>query len=553
MDFFARQDTIEARSRRMITLFAVALALILITVNIAAELIFSPGAKPDMLAARQNFSADGQQGIGFHLAICCITLLMVGLPAWRRFSQLASYGGDRIAQELAALPVNPDSAEPDDKRLINVSQEMAITAGIPMPSLHILTYETGINAMAAGHDFENAAIIVSQGALKTLSRDQLQGVIAHEFTHIQNGDMRLNMLIIALLHGLLFMNRVGKILTKKMLDPLKLWRERDSELAAYKLTIYTAGFLFFSAAFLFYALGSDNQLYRHYQVVARPFVSMGGLMRSITWFGCALLTIGLIGSVFARLIRAGVSRQREFLADVSAVRLTRNLDGIVGALKKIGGFTGKSNLRPEKRDEVSHMLFVNSQNFADFMATHPPIAERIQALEEHFVVEELPEYQEKAGFAAASAFQDSGAVFFSGAGGADGQHIHESESTSDATPVPDSLLRLSKNADDASLLLLALLFSQEKDPESHDKMLRLVWDNMGNKSVRKIQTMLPEARRLSHGQRQLLLRRSAGALNRLPDSWRQDFLLFVEQIIARDRRTSAFEVWFLSCLRQEIA
>jgi Zn-dependent protease with chaperone function len=249
-------------------------------------------------------------------------------------------GGDAVAQMVGARLVDPGTRDSLERRLVNVVEEMALASGTPVPRVYVMDGEPGINAFAAGHTVNDAVIAVTRGTLTRLSRDELQGVIAHEFSHILNGDMGLNLRLIGVLFGLMMVAMVGRFLMEAGRGG------RDSKGVA-------------AAAFL----------------------------------GLALWIIGYVGVFFGRLIKAGVSRQREFLADASAVQFTRNPDGIGGALRKIGGLTEAPNdaaaglalgteIRHAHAETLSHLfLGAARSNFASGMlATHPPLDERIRRI-----------------------------------------------------------------------------------------------------------------------------------------------------------------------------
>ncbi|MEM9171390.1 MAG: M48 family metalloprotease [Pseudomonadota bacterium] len=262
-------------------------------------------------------------------------LVFILLASLFRMMQLGR-GGARIAQELGGTLVNTDSPDLARQRLRNVVEEMAIASGVPVPQIFVLEEEAGINAFAAGFSTADAAVAVTRGALEQLSRAELQGVIAHEFSHILNGDMRLNLRMIGVLFGIIIIGQIGRILIRS---------------ASHRRRITSRG-------------RSDNNL---------PVIAAG----------IVLFLIGSLGVLMARMIRAGVSRQREFLADASAVQFTRQTEGIAGALAKIGQLDAGSRLREVDTDEVSHMLIAPGAGAAWFrlMASHPPIEARLQALD----------------------------------------------------------------------------------------------------------------------------------------------------------------------------
>jgi Zn-dependent protease with chaperone function len=259
----------------------------------------------------------------------------IGFSSMFRIMSLSG-GGKTVAESVGAVLVPTDTRDPPLRQLRNVIEEVAIAAGVPVPDIYLLADESGINAFAAGFSASDAAVCVTQGCLDQLSRDELQGVIAHEFSHVLNGDMRLNIRLMGLLFGILVLAIVGQ------------------------RVIWFGG-------------GRDSR--------------RGG--GQVALIGLALIVVGYIGYFFARLIQAAVSRSRESLADASAVQFTRQTNGIAGALKKIAILSEGSQLQVANKQEVAHMLFGEAGKFNALFATHPPVLERIRALEPGFREEEL--------------------------------------------------------------------------------------------------------------------------------------------------------------------
>ena len=258
------------------------------------------------------------------------TLAVVTMGSIFKVIELSG-GGSKVATMLGGRPLNPVTQDPDERRLMNVIEEMAIASGVPVPEVFIMEDEKSINAFAAGTTLDNAAIGVTRGCMRLLTRDELQGVMAHEFSHILNGDMKMNIRLIGVLNGILCLAIIGRVL------------------------LYVRG-------------GGRNK-----NNIA-PII------------GIALLLLGSIGLFFGRLIKSAVSRQREFLADASAVQFTRNPDSIAGALKKIGGLNYGSRLENSHAEEASHMFFGNgmAKSWSSMFATHPPLTERIKAIDPSF-------------------------------------------------------------------------------------------------------------------------------------------------------------------------
>jgi len=337
MDFFEEQALARKRTLRLVLLFAVAVAGVVVAVYFLAMLFYSAGATDSAGVAYVTGDYDnvGRLALSFWnpgvlLFALGSTATVVGLGSLYKIAQLRD-GGPAVALSLGGRKVDPDSTKLEERRLLNVVEEMAIASGVPAPEVYVLDREPGINAFAAGNTTSDAVIGVTQGTLQLLRRDELQGVIAHEFSHILNGDSRINLRAIGLLHGIFLLALIGRFLTHGSMRSGK--KER------------------------------------------------GG----VALLGLGLLAIGSIGVFFGRMIQSSISRQRELLADASAVQFTRDTDGLVGALKKIGGGARHSYLDTPKADEASHIFFSDAirrlRLFAGVFRTHPPLAERIRKLE----------------------------------------------------------------------------------------------------------------------------------------------------------------------------
>ncbi len=259
---------------------------------------------------------------------------VIGSASLYRLSQLSSGGGASVAESLGGTLLQHDTHDPVEKKILNIVEEMAIASGMPVPRVYLMD-EDGINAFAAGWSPNDAVIGVTKGCVEALSRDELQGVIAHEFSHILNGDMKLNIRLMGILYGIFFLSILGEILIRS----------------------------------ISYSGNSSNE-------------KKNDGKGAIFMIGLVLFILGWMGWFFGRLIQAAVSRQREFLADASAVQFTRNPDGIGGALRKIAGWDQGSIIRNPNAPEASHLFFGNGiSGFSALFATHPPLEERIQRIE----------------------------------------------------------------------------------------------------------------------------------------------------------------------------
>jgi len=383
-DFFAQQHAARRNTYWLIVYFSMAVTVIvgLVTVAVYVLTTFNTGrlytsVTPFNLSPRTwDFAVMGK--------IALVVLVLILLGTLYKYLRLRAGGGSLIAQLLGGRIVFPDSNDLYERRLLNIVEEMAIASGVTVPSVYLLERESGINAFAAGFSQEDAVLGISRGALYYLNREELQGVVAHEFSHILYGDMLLNVRLQGILHGILVIGLLGEVMLKS-------------------------------------AFASDRPGSRAGQVQGRG----GGIYLAV--MGLVLLVFGYAGVFIARLIKSAVARQREFLADASAVQFTRNPAGLANALKKIGGFSAGATIRNPHAAEISHMFFGNSMAKSWFSAfsTHPPLIARIQRLEPGFAgdfpmeVKVAPISEEEAISYAAPAGAGSGrtTVRPSGAGG----------------------------------------------------------------------------------------------------------------------------------------
>ncbi|GIW89312.1 MAG: Zn-dependent protease [Isosphaeraceae bacterium] len=328
-DFFSRQETARRNTAWLIVLFLVAVAGLVGAVYLVIALAVH-GSQGESLWDPSLF---GVVALG--------TGILVGGGSAYRTASLAG-GGQHVAELLGGRLVDPRTRDPDERRLLNVVEEMALASGCPVPPVYLLDQEPGINAFAAGDDPNNAVIGVTRGTLERLSRDELQGVIAHEFSHILNGDMRLNVRLMGLLFGILLISVTG----------WTIFRSTQSLSMTYRTR------------------GGD----RREGVNPLPLIGLG------------LWLLGYVGVFVGRLIKAGVSRQREYLADAAAVQFTRNPLGLAGALKKIGALEGGSRIVNPHAEEASHLFFGEALGLSGWnpLATHPPLVERIRRLDPTF-------------------------------------------------------------------------------------------------------------------------------------------------------------------------
>lgn len=346
-NFFEHQDSARKNSTRLIVLFGLAVLLTIVCLYFVT-LIATNGlaifmhvdAGNDLLDPTSPSFSVWWDFQAFSIATIA-TLAVVGGGTFFKIRELSKGGGSLVCEQLGGTFVDLRTKDIDQQRLINIVQEMSIASGVSVPLLYVLENEPSINAFAAGFSPNNAAIAVTRGALELLSRDELQGVIAHEFSHILNGDMRMNIRMIGVLHGILMIGVGGYTLMRL-------------------------------------GLGGGSSSRRNKSDGAVPLILVGA----------ALVVVGYGGRLIGRVIKSAVSRQREFLADASAVQFTRNPAGLAGALKKIGGWPAGSQIDSVNAEQISHMFFGNgvekSYWFQTLFSTHPSLKDRVRRIDPYF-------------------------------------------------------------------------------------------------------------------------------------------------------------------------
>ncbi len=343
MDFFQSQENARKKTFLLVGLFILAVLLIIVGVYAAFTVVTAmmwTGVEGQHVAEPVSLWS------GSRAVLTTIVVIgVVGFSAMGKIVQFSRGGGAAVASSVGGQPVDPATTDPLERRLMNVVEEMAIASGCPVPKVYVLQNEAGINGFAAGNRLDDAAIAITRGGLEQLSREELQGVVAHEFSHILNGDMRLNIRLAGVLFGLLVLSVLGQGLFR----------------AAFHGSLYRG---------MSRGRRSDNN---------------GGLM-VLAALGGMLLLLGLVGQFFGRLIQAAISRQREFLADAAAVQFTRSADGISGALQKIGAAAGRGKVADAGAGTVAHLFFANAMqsSLGGMLSTHPPLPKRIRAIDRNW-------------------------------------------------------------------------------------------------------------------------------------------------------------------------
>ena len=548
MNFFEHQELARRNSQRLVVLFVLAVIAIVIAVNVAATVLYHLFIVPTGL---RWGSAQLPNGFYFTNTVVVLGLILGG--TWLEMNRLKA-GGSAVARMVGAREVDTSTRDLLDRRLLNVVEEMAIASGVPVPRVFVMDNETAINAFAAGHSINDAVVAVTRGTLTRLSRDELQGVIAHEFSHILNGDMKLNLRLIGVLYGLLIVALAGRFLLE---------------------------------------LGGRSR--------GGGSRSSGSAIAVLFAAGLLLWILGYIGVFFGRLIKAGVSRQREFLADASAVQFTRNPEGIGGALRKIAGLSKETGLGTRiehpQAESLSHLFLGAARpSFVRGMfATHPPLDDRLRriygravepiAAPENAValalgglspaeiqrprspIEFIPSDTAHSGTTALpqSASPVAGLVE-QGAALASGAAAMAAKVTSDIGTVRSrhrdfalddaqqallqSLRRAAADGTRAQLLVLALLI--DKDRELRGQQLALVAEVYGSEAAEITVSYHEQVQRLPPGARQPLADVAMPALRRLPLGAREALLRTAHLLIAADGRLTVSEYLLFTLLKRRL-
>jgi Zn-dependent protease with chaperone function len=505
MDFFQNQDVARKKTGRLVFFFILAVILIILSVYvaIAGVLAFaSPelsGEAMDSLGRLWNPELFGIVALGTSGLIAGGSLFKVAA---------LSGGGHTVAELLGGRLLHADKASPLERRLLNVVEEMAIASGLPVPPVYLLENESGINAFAAGHTTGDAIIAVTAGTLNQLSRDELQGVIAHEFSHILNGDMRLNIRLMGVLFGILVIGLTGWVIFRSSLN---------------------GGYV---------RMGAKDDDRKGFNPL--PLI------------GLALYVIGYVGVFFGNLIKAAVSRQREFLADASAVQFTRNPESIAGALKKIGALAEGSRVQDPHAEEASHMFFSEAvsgfNELFGLLSTHPPLVERIRRIDPSFTgdfsqvrlgqaEEQSPQREPLAPRARPGVMALTAAEAVARVGTIDQAHVDYASGLKES--MPRSLIDAVRDPLGAQATVFALLL----DPGDSVRLAQLAWlDTYALPAVaREARLLIADAQRLAPEARLPLVEMAAPTLCQMTPAQFHDFIRCVEALVQADHKLTLFE------------
>jgi Zn-dependent protease with chaperone function len=504
VNFFAAQDQARRATRWLVVVYIISTILIVAGVTlIVGVALFSIGT-------------DGRPVDYSVLGVIAVaaTLFILGSSLYK--TSRLSAGGGRVALDMGGTLVSPDVTDPRRRQLRNVVEEMAIASGVPVPEIYVLEEEAGINAFAAGFTPADAAIAVTRGTLELLDRDELQGVIAHEFSHIMNGDMRLNIRMMGVLFGIMVLGLIGRLILRGSYHTSMISSRRNRNAPAIML------------------------------------------------LGLGLAILGWVGVFFARIVKAAVSRQREFLADASAVQFTRQTDGIANALKKIGGYSAHSYLKAADPEEISHMLFAGgTSRLTSLLATHPPLAERIRALDPQFRESDYPvldprqihatqdtdgtEREHRVAGLAAGMPAAIGARIANSVGNPDSQHISYARQL--RRSIPDSLYGAAHSPEGALLLAISLSLNETQA----EAQLRLVEEQMGAARATLVKRYYEDTAAAGPAYRLPLLEIAFPQLKQRPAAQLEFLLKLIRRLIEVDGHISLSEYCFYRVMASHLS
>jgi Zn-dependent protease with chaperone function len=507
MNFFEYQEKARRQSRWLVFLFILAVITIIVVIDLAILIAFGVmNTEQGVLFSPETIKAN----LPTLMIGALVTAAVIAVASLFKTASLRS-GGGKVARDLGGVLVEADARDPLRRRLYNVVEEIALASGIAVPEIYVLEQESAINAFAAGFTPADAAVAVTRGALEKLSRNELQGVIAHEFSHIFNGDMRLNIRLMGALFGILMLSLIGR-----------------------------------------------RVLHGSYYM-GRSKNSNGG---AIVMIAFAVMLVGYIGMFFGRWIKSAVSRQREYLADASAVQFTRDPDGIAGALKKISVYSDASYLNVET-EEVSHTLFGDGEKMSLF-STHPPMNERIRRVDSSFRPEDLVELakriQRKKKADIEQQKKQEKATEKSAAGMFGADNLVEQIGNPDfsrilmaaalAASIPEEISQAAHSNQWATEVLFYCLM--DTDVEIREQQLLFIAQNMGADSEVRVRGLLQASPELAREQRLPLLEIAIPELKRRPPDHVSRVLTTVDALSEADGQTDVFEYLMAKIISQHL-
>ncbi len=522
MDFFGHQDRARARSRKLVAMYIIAVLVICGAVSAVAAFVVATVGGGEQPVRPVDIALVAA-------ATAAFTALTIAAGSLYRIAELRG-GGQTVARALGGRLIDPSTRDPNERRVLNVVEEMAIASGVPVPPVYMMAEEKGINAFAAGYSPGDAVIGVTKGCVEGLTRDELQGVMAHEFSHILNGDMRLNIRLIGLLNGIVLISLLGHMLLR--IAP--------------------------------HSGGSRNK-------------EGAGAIMLILAVAVAMLVIGSLGALAARIIQAAVSRQREFLADAAAVQFTRNPNGIRDALRRIGGASNRARVQHPRAQEAGHMFFgeaIGSSSFGGSLASHPPLKARIKRVDPSWDGSMLTPLAPRddhgpeptrpltprerlqrampgsAGTAAGGASQAAMLLpLLALAGQATPAHVEHARSLIAA--IPQSLRDAAHETSTGRAVVYALLLDTTK-PDIREAQIRRLESSGDPAIAAEVRRLTPDAVALPRELRLPLLDMTLGSLAHLSDAQHRTFRANIKALIEMDKSVNLFEWVTLGVLTRHL-
>jgi Zn-dependent protease with chaperone function/uncharacterized tellurite resistance protein B-like protein len=483
MNFYEHQDRAERRTKLIVFLFV--LAVLCIVSIVAIPVGFATEWQPEPI-----------------IITVVVCLLIVGIATLVKLGQLRG-GGQVVAEMMGGTQLQQGGLSQSERRVQNIVEEMAIASGMPVPPVYIME-DDSINAFAAGWTPSNAVIGVTRGCIEQLSRDELQGVIAHEYSHISHGDMRMNIRLIGVIFGIMALGITGWVMVR-YIGPMVLHSSSRSR--------------------------------------SKEGAGGAGIGLAIIVLGLFLALCGCVGTFFGRLIQAGVSRQREFLADASAVQYTRNPTGIGGALRKIGGITPLSKT-PADASQCNHMFF--SQAMKAVFASHPPVTQRIARIE-GIDISSLPQINTtEARVGLVSGFSSSTVIDSIDAAG-EVQDDYQVKARSAIDEIHATILSSVRDPWSSRIVMYSLLIdANDKDQQ------KILAQNLSIEELTELNKITPLISKSNNRVRLPLLDLAAPALKQLSDSQKQTFADIVIALVKSDGVVDMFEWVFVVVLQNHL-
>ncbi len=513
-DFFHHQDRARKASAQLVVYFC--LAVFLIVIAIYAVIVYG--------LSMSDYKLDLHYGFFDPLVFILVAAVTGSIIFSATLYQLSKYsrgGGRMVAELLGGKLVDPASSELRERTLLNIVEEMSLASGVPVPPVYLLP-EDGINAFAAGFSINDAVVAVTKGSLESLDREELQGVIAHEFSHILNGDMKLNLRLTGILYGLYVLAIIGYTLLRIL------------------------------------GRGSSHSGSRRSSGGKKDKGGGGAILLVVLLAGFAFMVFGYIGEFIGKLIQRAISRQREFLADASAVQFTRNPQGITGALKKIGGFAEGSRVRSSHAKEMCHMFFADGlrNGFSSLMSTHPDLVTRIRRIEPSFsgAFQTVRMKRDSLGKSPLTSSISAAVDPAEKMSGVDSVKINSEEILMNAgtmkpehvklasdlvKTVPQELVSACREAYSARLVVFMMLIDND------EKVGKVQFDSLAPKlnssEMQQLDRLLQIKMRLGARFRLPILELAMPALGQMSPSQYLDFIRIVHKLVEADNRISAFE------------